>query len=418
MAIRFRYLTAAFAIALGFVLGPSPSYALFDWLCPLPGAYYGTATTCYTPPYRGQMVGFAPRYEALPWRVTTTPTVEVVPIVPNWSYVPISPYYVEYRSRPWTTFRPASYWSLGGRGTLAYRPIVTPVYSQGTWPASAYSAYFISPRGPSAVGVARPAWYGSMVAAPSAQGHATGTQGVVSTFVPSAPPPSSGTTVSPSLIGPSAPGSPPSASFPTPAIVPERSPLPSPAPGPSPPSSPSPPSTFAPSPASSSSSYLPVPANSYTPGQAAAAAPSLPQGVIPGATPNPTSGNNGTLSNGGSRPSTSGLPVAPLPLTSPLTVSPPEPAAAGTNPKAGTPTPINSFDTQGAPRTVPWPKTEQDSNTKVSPDTIPSPAAPLGRTAAAKIRQAVLIRPLDRPSEAGSAVRPQRDPNGWEAAGE
>ena len=385
MAIRLRRSAAiAFSVAMTLVVLPSPSYALFDWLCPPPGTYCGTVNTCYAPPFSGQMVGFAPRYGALPWRPAAPPATVVAPTVTGCCYVPISSYRAEYRLAPVTTFRPVSYWDPRAGAVVAYRPAVTWVYRPVIAPYSASSAYAV---GPSAAGVVRPAWYGGTPAALAAPSCPTCVRAAPSTVGPSPSASSSGSIAAPSWIGPASPMSLPPASLPAPATSP-----PSPASS-LPPTLPS--SVGVPSPSSTSKSSMPGPS---VPG------PSVPGTSVPG-----------TSASG---PASPGPTTAPLPLSAPVVLSPPGNSAAPSSPPGATATPVNTLDGRGLPQTSPLPRPAQDSNTPATPDKIPSPAAPLGRTAAATIRQAVYVRPLDRQPQAGSPVRPQSDTSGWEAAGE
>ena|GEM_PF-5844060 len=364
MAARLRRGAAmAFGAAAMLALFPSPGYALFDWLFPPPGAYYGVVNTCYAPPFSGRMVGFAPRYVALPWRpATPTPTV-IAPTVTSCCYLATDSYRPESRLVPVTTFRPVSTWDASTGAVVAYRPAVIWVYRPVAVP---YSTYRVLPSLPAA---ARPAYYVGTPATVSAPACPT----CVQTVPPPggmAPIPSSGAAgVAPSLIGPAPPMSPPPASGPPPATLPVTTPAPTAAPTPGP--SMSPPSSVA-TPPSSSVSKFPTP----------------------------------------------GPVTAPVPLSAPVILSPPNRAATGAVSPSATQNPARPFENRGTLGTEPSPKASQDSNMGSAPDKIPAPAAPLGRTAAATIRQAVYVRPMDRQPQAGAPARPQSDANGWEAAGE
>jgi hypothetical protein len=374
MAARLRRGAAmAFGAAAMLALFPSPGFALFDWLFPPPGAYYGVVNTCYAPPFSGQIVGFAPRYVASPWRPATPTPAVIAPTVASYCYVATDSYRPESRLVPVTTFRPVSFWDASTGAVVAYRPAVTWVYRPVAVP---YSSYRVLPSLPAA---ARPAY---SLAAP-APVSATGCPTCVQT-VPSpggiAPIPSSGAAgVAPSLIGPTPPMSPP------PATVPVTPPAPTAV-------SPPPPTAFSPAvPAA-----VPTPPPSMGPPSSVATPPASSVSKFP--TPGPV--------------------TAPVPLSAPVTVSPPNRAATGAVAPSASQNFARPLENHGTLGTEPSSKASRDSNTGSAPDKIPSPAAPLGRTAAATIRQAVYVRPVDRQPQAGAPARPQSDTSGWEAAGD
>jgi len=205
---------------------PVQSYALFDWLCPPRICYPRTVVTTYSPPFSGEPMGWAPRYNAPPWGqpvpVAAPVVVPVVmPAATTCCYT--SAPYASSIAYPTVTYRPVTTWTY--RPQIVSYGVSRVVYSA---PSVGYTA------------VQRPAYGVAIPATVSRPGCASCTQSApapnVVSPVPSSIPSSSSTVFpAPSLPAPGSSTSPSTSSGPSaPEVTPgpiktfEQGPPPSP----------------------------------------------------------------------------------------------------------------------------------------------------------------------------------------------
>lgn len=148
MCVRRVRGVVTFLGAVVVLLGvPVRSYALFDWLCPPRICYPRTVVTTYSPPFSGEPMGWAPRYNAPPWGQPVPVAAPVVmPAATTCCYT--SAPYASSVAYPTVTYRPVTTWTY-------YRPQIVP-YGVSRVVHSAPSVSYTAVQRP-AYGVALPA---------------------------------------------------------------------------------------------------------------------------------------------------------------------------------------------------------------------------------------------------------------------
>jgi len=181
----------AVAVLLGV---PVQSYALFDWLCPPRICYPQTVVTTYSPPFSGEPMGWAPRYNAPPWgQPVPVAAPVVVPVV-----MPAATTCC-YTSAPYAS--PVAY------PMVTYRPVTTWTYRPQHVPYGVSRVVFYSSPIAGDTAVQRPAYGVAFPATVSRPGCASCVQSMpvpnVASPIPSSVPSSSSTVFpAPSLPGP------------------------------------------------------------------------------------------------------------------------------------------------------------------------------------------------------------------------
>lgn len=134
-----------------------------DWFGP---AWFqsGRAMTTYTPPFRGHVLGWAPRYSAPVWGAPVTPPATSAPPVrgpaPTCYYVPITRYRIEYRLAPAVACQAVPCVDpCTGCVRVDYRPVMTWAYRPQLTPYTTYLATYsaVSAAAPQNLPAASPA---------------------------------------------------------------------------------------------------------------------------------------------------------------------------------------------------------------------------------------------------------------------